>query len=118
MTPFEISKLPILFQHLGEMASPHAVISVSEERISRISASLLSIFYLSHSASVSLFVFLPKSRCWGFQKHTCLFFGSLDFVDFDTVLISSSLMSLPRDSKGKLAIPASPDRRLVSNSLL
>ena len=61
---------------------------------------------------------LPKSRCSGFKKHVCQFFGSLDFVSFDTVPISFSLMSPLRDSKEKRAILASRDRRLANNSLL
>lgn len=45
-------------------------------------------------------------------------FGCFDFVNFYTVLISFSLMSLLRDSKGKPATLAFPDRRLASDSLL
>lgn len=45
-------------------------------------------------------------------------FGCFDFVNFYTVPISFSLMSLLRDSKGKPATLAFPDRRLASDSLL
>lgn len=41
-------------------------------------------------------------------------FGCFDFVNFYTVPISFSLMSLLRDSKGKPATLAFPDRRLAS----
>lgn len=82
----------------------------------RVAASLPFLF-LSHTLCISVCV-QPKSRCSGFQRHVCLFFGSLDFVNFDTLPISFSLMSLFRDSKGKLAMLASLGRRLANNSLL
>lgn len=88
-------------------------VTFSDRRVSAFSLLL----FLSLILCIS-FCALPKSRCSGFQRHVCPFFGSLDFVNFDTVPIAFSLMSLLRDSKGKPAMLASLDRRLANNSLL
>lgn len=60
---------------------------------------------------------LPKSRCSRFQRPVWLLFGSLDFVNVDSVSAWSSFMSPLRDSKGNPAMLASLDRRLGNNTL-
>lgn len=105
--------LCLVYQHSRD-SDFHALLSASARQPVTASHSLL---FPSLILCISVCV-LPESRCSGFQRHVCPFFGSLDFVNFDTVPISFSLMSLLRDSKGKLAMLASLDRRLANNSLL
>lgn len=77
-------------------------------------AASLFLFYFS----LSQFVFYPRAGVQYFKDLSASSFGSFDFVNFHTVPISFSLMSLLRDSKGKLAMLAFPDRRLANSSLL
>lgn len=80
-----------------------------------------SLGFFFYSPCCSLSFCSTQEQVFGFQRHVCLFFfffGSFNFVNFDTVPILFSLMSLLRDSKGNLAMSASLDRRLANSSLL